>query len=60
MPDKKFVWLVGTSYPRRGPMLEKGKEYSVEDYGEAVVAYWVKEKAAKYVQEKKGESLKEK
>jgi hypothetical protein len=52
MTDKKFTWLVGTCYPRRGPMLEKGKEYSVADFGEDVVAYWVMEKAAKYVKAK--------
>jgi hypothetical protein len=59
MGDKKFTWLAGTCYPRRGPMLEKGKEYSVADYGESIVAYWVSEGAAKYLKEKKGESLKE-
>lgn len=59
MSDRKFVWLISTSYPRRGPVLEKGKEYGVEVYGEEVVAYWVKEGAAKYAKEKKGESLKE-
>jgi hypothetical protein len=53
MADKKFIWLAGTCYPRRGPMLEKGKEYSVADYGEEIVAYWVTEKAAKYAAEKK-------
>jgi hypothetical protein len=40
-------------------MLETGKEYGVADYGEAVVAEWVRTGAAKYLKEKKGESLKE-
>lgn len=62
MADKRFTWLVGTCYPRRGPMLEKGKEYSVADFGEnaeAVVAHWVNQGQAKYTHAKKGESLKE-
>jgi hypothetical protein len=59
MSDKKFIWLIDTQHPRRGPTLETGKEYSVDDYGENVVAVWIKSRAAKYVKEKKGESLKE-
>lgn len=54
--EKRFVWLTAVCYPRRGPMLEKGKEYPVEVYGEAVVAEWVKQKAARYVTEKKSKA----
>jgi len=59
MADKKFTWLVGTCYPRRGPMLEKGKEYSVADFAEHIVAEWVRTGMAKYVKITKGESPKE-
>ena len=45
---EKFIWLAGTCYPRRGPMLEKGKEYDVAVYGADTVDYWVKEGAARY------------
>jgi len=51
--EKHFVWLTATCYPRRGPVLERGKEYAVADYGEDIVAYWVSQKAARYVTEKK-------
>lgn len=53
MADKKFTWLAEKTFPRRGPMLETGKEYSVADYGEEVVAHWVSQGAAKYLKEKK-------
>ena len=59
MSDKKFTWLAPSSYPRRGPMLETGKEYSVSDFQEHVVAEWVRTGAAKYSKATKGESLKE-
>lgn len=53
MAAKLFRWLAGTCYPRRGPVLEKGKAYNIELYGDELVAYWVKEKAAEFVSEKK-------
>jgi len=56
MADKRFIWLEASCYPRRGPRLETGKEYSVADFGEkagAVIAYWVSTGAAKYLKEKK-------
>lgn len=56
MAEKKsFIWLAATCYPRRGPVLEKGKTYAVLDFDEKVVAYWVEQKAAKYVSEKKSD-----
>lgn len=54
MAEKQFKWLTATCYWQRGPALEKGKTYSVSQFDEGVVAYWVEEKAAEYVKEKKG------
>lgn len=57
MGDKKFTWLWGRTFPRRGPVLETGGEYSVADFGEAVVAHWVNQGAAKYVKTRKSEEV---
>jgi len=53
--EKYFVWLAATTYPRRGPILEKDKIYSVADFDETIVAYWVEQGAARYVSEKEAE-----
>ena len=53
MKSKQFTWLGATCYPRRGPVLEKGKAYNVADFDENVVVYWVEQKAAKFIPEKK-------
>lgn len=47
---KKFIWLLDSCYPRKGPKLEKDKEHLVGDYPPDVVETWVKTKAAKYVE----------
>ena len=49
---KKFMWLLDSCEPRRGPKLIKGQEHNVKDYPDAVVEEWVKTKAAKYVEAK--------
>lgn len=54
MTDKRFLWLAATCYPRRGPILEHGKEYAVADFGEELVAEWVASGAAKYAKKEKG------
>ena len=59
MADKKFTWLAPSCEPRRGPRLETGKEYSLADFEEHVVAEWVRTGAAKYVKSIKGGSPKE-
>lgn len=50
---KKFIWLLASCYPRKGPKLEKGKEHLVGNYQPKVVETWVKTKAAKFVEDKK-------
>ena len=45
---KKFVWLIGSGYPRAGARLIQGQEHDIEAYGAEIVAEWVKTGAAKY------------
>lgn len=61
MSEKRFTWLSSTQYPRRGPVLECGKEYAIADFNAGAVAVWVEQGDAAYVykKEKKGASLKE-
>jgi len=47
---KKFVWLLDTTFPRRGPsVLERGKEYEASAFPAHVVEEWIKTGAAKPV-----------
>ena len=47
---KKFVWLLDTTFPRRGAMmLEKGKEYEASVFPAHVVEEWIRTGAAKPV-----------
>ena len=51
--DKKFIWLADDCFPRRGPKLEKGKSYGMEDFPEGSVEAWITEGKAKWAKEKK-------
>ncbi len=47
---KRFIWLLDTTYPRRGSFpLEKGKEYDATAFQLHVDEEWVRTGAAKYV-----------
>lgn len=52
MIEKKFIWLLDSGVSRTNKPLMKGQEHLVSEYGEAVVAEWVKTGAAKYAKEK--------
>lgn len=52
MKEKYFEWLVDSSFPRKGPKLEKGKIHKTGDYPSPVVDEWIDSKAAKYVKDK--------
>jgi hypothetical protein len=53
MATKKFVWLLDTTFPRRGSlMLEKGKEYDAAAFPSHVVEEWVRTGAARLVSAK--------
>ena len=62
----KFIWLLDSCEPRRGPKLIKGQEYNSKDFPpspgvkdkDAVVKEWVKTKAAELVAEKPKEEKK--
>lgn len=49
---KKFIWLIQSSIPRKGPQLTQGEEHDAADYSAEVVNYWVESGAAKWVKEK--------
>lgn len=50
MATKKFIWLLDTTFPRRGStMLERGKEYDAAAFPSHVVDEWVRTGAAKFV-----------
>jgi len=50
---KRFIWLLDTTYPRRGSlMLEKEKEYDAVAFPLHVVEEWVRTGAARFVREK--------
>jgi hypothetical protein len=47
---KKFIWLLDTTFPRRGSvMLEKGKEYDAAAFPSHVVEEWIRTGAARSV-----------
>jgi hypothetical protein len=47
---KRFVWLLDTTFPRRGSMmLEKGKEYDAAAFPSHVVEEWIRTGAARPV-----------
>lgn len=45
---KTFIWLLDSTFPRRGPQLESGKEHDASDYQDGVVEEWVKTGAARW------------
>lgn len=49
--QKKFIWLLRSSEPRKGPKLVEGEEHNVADYPFHVVDFWVKTGAAQYVED---------
>lgn len=51
MGEKKthFIWLLDSCLPRKGKKLIKGEKHKTSDYPSAIVAEWVRTKAAKYV-----------
>ena len=48
MEKTMFVWLIDSCHARSGRKLIKGQSYKVADFKEAIVAEWVRTKAAKY------------
>jgi hypothetical protein len=48
-----FIWLLDSGEARSGKKLIHGREHAVADFGEAVVAEWVKTGAAAYAEKKK-------
>jgi hypothetical protein len=47
---KRFVWLLDTTFPRRGAvMLEKGKEYPASLFPAHIVDEWIRTGAARAV-----------
>lgn len=48
-----FIWLLDSGIARNGKHLTHGKEHAVADFGEAIVAEWVRTGAAAYVDKKK-------
>ena len=50
MAEKKFVWLLDSSYPRTGPKLVRGQEHNASLYPAAVVDEWVRTGAAEWVE----------
>jgi len=48
---KKFIWLLDSQVPRKGPKLEKGKEHLAGNYPNSTVETWIKTKAAKWAKE---------
>jgi len=49
----KFIWLMDSGEARNRKRLIHGQEHAVADYGEVIVAEWVRTGAAAYVKEKK-------
>jgi hypothetical protein len=49
----KFIWLLDSGVARSGKRLIHGQEHTVADYGEPVVAEWVRTGAAAYAGKKK-------
>ena len=47
---KKFIWLLSSQLDANRKLLEKGQVYKASDFPSA--EHWVKEKAAKWVEEK--------
>ena len=47
---KEFIWLIDSQIARNGKTLEKGRVYKASDFPSA--EHWVKEKAAKWIEEK--------
>jgi len=55
MTDKKFKWLAGSCVASENRPLETGGVYSVADFGEEIVAWWIEQKNAEAIGEKKSE-----
>ncbi len=58
--NRKFIWLLDSCSPRRGPALVKRETYAEDDFPPGVAAEWVKAKAAKWASEPKAAKIKEK
>ena len=49
---KQFIWLIASQLDGNRKLLEKGQVHKASDYPITWIEHWVKEKAAKWVEEK--------
>ena len=49
---KQFIWQIASQLDGDRKLLEKGKVYKASEFPIARIEHWVKEKAAKWIEEK--------
>ncbi len=56
MASNQFAWVAEGTFTGGAGVLRRGETYNVHEFGEAIVAEWVRTGAAEYVEKKKIEA----